>query len=120
MATKPTTDDAYAEGTYLVDVLGDPSKVKILATMLGDHKQDLTASDISRISGIDRTTFYEHIDALLDYGLLKITREAGNSKLYQINKDSEPAKALAKFEWDLLDTLDEDGKPDARIDERDK
>lgn len=120
MATKEITDDAYADGTYFVDVLGDPSKVKILATMLGDHTQDLTASDIARMSGIDRTTFYDHIDTLLDYGLVKITREAGNSKMYQINKDSEPAQALAEFEWKLLDQLNDEGKPDARADERDE
>lgn len=118
MATKPLADDAYADGTYFVNVLGDPSKVKILATMLGDHTQDLTASDIARMSGIDRTTFYDHIDVLLDYGLIKITRKAGNSKMYKINKDSEPAQALADFEWTLLDQVDEDGEPNARVDER--
>lgn len=113
-------DDAYAEGTVFVNVLGNPSKVKIMATMLGDHTQDLTASDIARMSGIDRTTFYDHIDTLLNYGLIKITREAGNSKMYQINKDSEPAQALAEFEWKLLDQLNEEGDPDARVDERDE
>lgn len=111
-------DDSYADGTAFVNVLGDPPKAKILATMLGDHRQDLTASDIARMSGIDRTTFYNHIESLLDYGLIKITREVGNSKMYQINKDSEPAQALAEFEWKLLDQLDEDGEPDARVDER--
>jgi DNA-binding transcriptional ArsR family regulator len=117
MATK-RPDDAYADGTAFVNVLGDPPKAKILATLLGDHTQDLTASDIARLSGIDRTTFYNHIDTLLDYGLIKITREAGNSKMYQINEDSAPAQALAEFEWKLLDQLDEDGNPDARVDER--
>lgn len=118
MTMTNTTGDAYAEGTYLVDILGDPSKVKILATMLGDYNQDLTASDIARMSGIDRTTFYDHIEKILDYGLVKITREVGNSKMYQINKDSEAAQALAEFEWKLLDTVDEDGRPDVRADER--
>lgn len=118
MAANTATHDAYAEGTYLVDILGDPSKVKILATMLGDHNQDLTASDIARMSGIDRTTFYDHIETILDYGLVKIIREAGNSKMYKINKDSEAAQALAEFEWKILDTVGEDGQPDARVDER--
>lgn len=113
-------DEAYADGTAFVNVLGDRPKAKILATMLGDHRQDLTASDIARMSGIDRTTFYGHIDTLLDYGLIKITRNAGNSKMYQINKDSEPAQALAEFEWKLLDQLNDEGEADARVDERDE
>lgn len=120
MAAKNTTDEIYAEGTALTNAIGDHSKTKILAVMVGDHEQDLTASDIARMAGIERSTFYDHIDTLLDYGLIKITREAGNSKMYQINRDSEAAKALVKFEWDLLDALNEDGEPDARVDERDE
>lgn len=117
MVTNPT-DETYAEGTALMDTFGTHSKTKILAALLEDHNQDLTATDIARMAGIDRATFYDHIDELLDYGLVKITREAGNSKMYQINKNSEAAQALAEFEWKLLDAIDEDGEPDARVDER--
>jgi DNA-binding transcriptional ArsR family regulator len=120
MATTNTTEEAYADGTALTNVIGDHSKAKILAVMLGDHTQDLTASDIARMAGIERSTFYDHIDTLLDYGLIKITREAGNSTMYQINKDSEPAQAIAEFEWKLLDQVNKDGEPDARVDERDE
>ena len=120
MATTNTADETYADGTALTNAMGDHSKTKILAVMIGDHEQDLTASNIARMAGIERSTFYDHIDTLLDYGLIKITREAGNSTMYQINKDSEAAKAIAKFEWDLLDTLNDDGEPDARVDERDE
>lgn len=119
MATTTTTDEAYADGTVFTNVLGTHSKTKILAVMLGDHRQDLTASDIAHMAGIERSTFYDHVDTLLDYGVLKITRQAGNSTMYQINKDSEAAQALAEFEWKLLDAIDEDGEPNARVDERD-
>ncbi len=118
MAAKTTTDENFAEDRALTDALGGHSKTKILAVMIGDHTQDLTASDIARMAGIERSTFYDHIDELLDYGLIKITRDAGNSTMYQINKESEAAQALTKFEWDLLDALDNEGEPDARVDER--
>lgn len=120
MAATNATDEAYADGTAFTNALGGHSKTKILAVMLGDHTQDLTASDIARMAGIERSTFYDHVDELLDYGLIKITRDAGNSTMYQINKESEAAQAIAEFEWKLLDALNEDGEPDARVDERDE
>lgn len=101
-------DVAYAEQTVLYEVLGSPAKVKILAALLGDHDRDLNASDVSRMAGIDRATFYTHIDLLRDYGLVELTRTVGQSKMYQINKESEAAKTLAEFEWKLIDA-----EPDA-------
>lgn len=110
--------ECYAKGTPLVTLFSDKKRVKILAVMLRDHERDLNASDISRMAGIEGSTFYDHIDTLLDYGLVKITREVGNSRMYTINKDSEAAQAIAQFEWTLLDAVNEDGKPDSRVDER--
>jgi DNA-binding transcriptional ArsR family regulator len=115
-ATTPT-DEAYSEGAVMVNALGNHPKAKILVALLGDHDRDLNASDIANMAGIERSTFYTHIDTLLDFGLVKLIREVGNSKMYAINKESDAAKALAQFEWDLLDTLDEDGSPAARVDE---
>lgn len=108
-----TSEEAYSDGAVMVKALGNHPKAKILAALLGDHDRDLNASDIANIAGIERSTFYTHIDMLLDFGLVTLTREVGNSKMYAINKDSEAAKALAQFEWNLLDTLDEDGVPAA-------
>ena len=118
-AARTATDEAYSEGTVIVNALGAHPRAKILAALLGDHERDLNASDIANIAGIERSTFYSHIDTLLDFGIVKVTLEVGNIKMYAVNKNSDAAKALAQFEWDLLDTLDEDGAPAARVDETD-
>ena len=118
-AAMTATDDAYSEGAVIVSALGNHPRAKILAALLGDHERDLNASDIANMAGIERSTFYTHIETLLDFGLVKITGDVGNSKMYAVNKESDAAKALAQFEWDLLDTLDEDGTPAARVDEAD-
>jgi DNA-binding transcriptional ArsR family regulator len=98
--------DDYASDTYFVDALGDSAKTRILATLLGSHTDDLNITEIARIAGIDRTTVYQHLDDLLDYGLIEHTRTVGNSKMYQINKDNPAAEKLAAFEWELLDHAD--------------
>lgn len=100
------TEDA-AENTVLTNVLGNHGKVKILTVLLARTGRDLNATEIARLAGIDPSTFHEHVDDLLDYGLVVQTRTVGNSPMYQINRDSAAAEALAQFEWELLDEVEE-------------
>lgn len=120
------TDGAYGESTVLADVLGGGARVKILAVFLGDHDKDLSPSDVARMAGVDRATFYRHIDDLRAWGLVEQTRTVGNSTMYQLNKESEAAKKLAGFEWELIEFLadkeskgeiNEDSRPVLRDDE---
>ena len=100
-----TITEPYAEGTVLTEVLGGHAKVKILVALLGENDRDLNVSDIARLAGIDRSTFYEHVDDLVAYGLVEQTRTVGNSKMYRINRDSAAAEDLARMEWDLLEEM---------------
>lgn len=93
----------YADGTVLTQALGTHAKVKILAAFLSESDRDLNVTDIARLAGIDRSTLYEHLDDLLAFGLVVETREVGNSTMYQINRESDAAKALAELEWELID-----------------
>lgn len=97
------TREAAAEDTVLTDVFGAHAKVKLLTAFVGENDRDLSATEVARLAGIDRSTFYEHIDDLLAYGIIEQTREVGNSKMYRINRDNAAAEDLAQLEWDLLD-----------------
>ena len=99
--------EAYADDTVLTDVLGPHAKVKILVVMIADNDRDLNPTEISRMAGIDRSTFYEHVDDLLAYGMIEQTRTVGNSPMYRINRDSAAAESLAQMEWELLDLVEE-------------
>lgn len=99
--------ESAAEGAVLTDVLGPHAKVKILVALLGENDRDLNATEIARLAGVDRSTFYEHLDDLLAYDVIEETRQVGNSQMYQINRDNPAAEALAQMEWDLLDYVDE-------------
>lgn len=104
MARSETAESAASE-TVLTDVLGGHAKVKILVALLGESDRDLNATEIARLAGIDRSTFYDHIDDLLAYDLVVETRVVGNSQMYRINRESEAAEDLAQLEWDLLDAV---------------
>lgn len=103
LENRTDADSAYATGTVLTDALGTHAKIKILAALLSEPDRDLNVTDISRLAGVDRSTFYEHVDDLLAFGLVIQTRDVGPSTMYQLNRDSEAATALAKLEWELVD-----------------
>jgi len=110
MAPSKTTDadpEILAEDTVLTDVLGTHAKVKLLVMLLSHNDRDLNPTEIARMAGIDRSTFYEHVDDLLAYGMIEQTRTVGNSPMYRINRDSKAAEALAQMEWELLDEVEE-------------
>jgi len=46
-------------------------------------------------------------DDLIDIGLIKQTRKAGNAPMYQINQDNGAAQAFGKFEWEVIKALGE-------------
>lgn len=101
--TAEAKTDSYADGTVLTEALGPHARVKILTVFIADNERDLNPSEIARLAGIDRSTFYEHIDDLLACNLVEQTRTVGNSPMYRINRESAAAESLAQFEWDLLD-----------------
>jgi DNA-binding transcriptional ArsR family regulator len=97
--------EPYAENTVLTDVLGNHAKVKMIVALLSECDQDLNATELARLAGIDRSTFYEHIDDLLAYGIVEETRQVANSQMYQIDRDSDVAEDLAQLEWDLIEAV---------------
>lgn len=101
----PERTESAAEATVLTDVLGDHPKVEIIVALLAENDRDRNPTEIARLAGIDRTTFYEHVDDLLAYGIVEQTRTVGNSPMYQIGRENPAAEDLAALEWDLLDQI---------------
>lgn len=100
--------ESAVSGTVLTDVLGGHARVEILTALSSECDRDLDAADIARLAGVDRTTFYEHVDDLLAHDLLVETRTVGNSTMYRIDRDNPAAEDLAQLEWDLLEHAEDD------------
>lgn len=99
--------DVGPEGSAVIDVLGDHPKTRILLALLTDPDRDYNVTDIARLADTDRSTVYRHIDDLIEIGLVTPTRKAGNAPMYQINPDSDAAKAFRRFEWEVIRALGE-------------
>jgi DNA-binding transcriptional regulator YhcF (GntR family) len=70
---------------------------KILDILWEFQDIDLTQTDIADEAGIHYTTLMKALPELEKVGLVTMTRQVGNAKLYQINRDDVVVKSLVKF-----------------------
>lgn len=106
----PETDrireiEAGPEGSAVIDVLGDHPKTRILLALLTDPDRDYNVTDVARLADTDRSTVYRHVDDLIENGLVRRTRKSGNAPMYQIDHDSDAARAFGRFEWEVVRSL---------------
>lgn len=97
--------EPYAEDTPLTHLFGSGARVKILAALLGERDNDLNTTDIARLAGVARSTVYQHLDDLVELGVVEQTRSVGDSPMYRIDPDSEIAEHLDRLEGATLRRL---------------
>ena len=73
------------------------ASAKILDVLWEYQDLDLTLTDIADEAGIHYTTLMKALPLLEELGMVTMTRQVGNAKLYQINKDDIAMKRLIKF-----------------------
>lgn len=106
------TESYVTDRHVLVSVLGDHPRTKLLAVFIGNAEMSFTAAEAADYAGLSRGTVYEHIPDLTEPGLVEKVGKQGNSKLYRLNTDSDAARALAEFEWRLVEALAENDEDD--------
>ena len=74
---------------------------KVLDVLWEYQDIDITITDIADEAGIHYTTLMKALPLLEELGMVTMTRQVGNAKLYQINSDDEMVKKLVKFQNDL-------------------
>ncbi|WP_058997722.1 winged helix-turn-helix domain-containing protein [Haloarcula sp. CBA1127] len=105
MAAETTDSEAFADGTPLVELFGKPARAKLLSVFVDERENDLSISEVSRQAGIARSTTYDHLEFLIDLGIVEETRETGPSTRYQLNGDSPIAERLYELDGLVLRQL---------------
>lgn len=107
MAIEQEKPETYAEDTALTALFGNGPKVKIVAALLAESDRDVNVTDIGELAGVHRTTVYDHLEDLVELGVVEETRTVSGAQMYRIDRDSTVAEDVAQLEWDLLDVLPE-------------
>jgi DNA-binding transcriptional ArsR family regulator len=104
-------DEAFAEGTPLVELFGKPGRTKLISVFVDEQGRDLSVSEAARQAGVARSTVYDHLEYLQDLGIIEEARETGASTRYQLNEDNEISEKLFQLDGLVLrKLLERDGE----------
>ena len=95
----------FAEGTPLVELFDQHGRTKLISVFVDERQNDLNVSELVRQAGMARSTVYDHLDDLVELGIVKETRETGPSTRYQLDTDDEIAELLYQFDGLVLKRL---------------
>ena len=70
-----------------------------------ERENDLNVSELARQAGVARSTVYDHLDDLVELGVVEETRETGPSTRYQLDKEDGIAELLYKLDGLVLNRL---------------
>ena len=91
-----------SDKSLLLQLLGDTPLFKILDFMIDNKGMDFTKSDISKGAGISRASLFNYWKELELYGIVKVTRQFGKTKLYTLNSQNLITKRILDLEKALI------------------
>jgi len=88
--------------SLLVEFLGDSPLTRIIDFIIDNRPFDASKTDIANMSGVSKAALFNNWWRLEKYGLVKISRQYGNTKLYKLNSESPIAKQLLDLDMTLM------------------
>ena len=86
-----------------ITFFGDNPFTKMLDVFIDNIGSDYSKKEIQDLAGISKGALFKHWHKLEKFGLVKVTRVFGNTKLYTLNKKSQTVKDLMKLEMNLIE-----------------
>lgn len=78
------------------DYLGDTPRAKLL-DFLGDHPtSDYNITELAAKAGLTRVTVYKTLDGLVKVGMVRQTRDVGQSKMFAISMEHPVIQSVLK------------------------
>jgi len=90
------------ERSLLLQLTGEMPLFKIIDFLVDNKGMDFTKSDISKGAKISRASLFNYWSRLEIYGLVKITRQFGKTKLYTLNSKNIIIKRILDLEKALI------------------
>lgn len=88
--------------SLLIQFIGDTPAVRIVDFLIENKGLDFSKTDISRESSISRAALFKHWRNIEKFGLVKVTRRFGKTKLYTLNTESDLTQELLRIEATLI------------------
>jgi hypothetical protein len=94
--------DSISDSSLLLEFFGNTPLFRIIDFLLENRLRDFTKKEISDGSGVGWTTLYKYWGRLEERNIMKVTRQVGRIKLYQLNEASPIVREIKKIELALI------------------
>lgn len=93
---------AEEERSIFVEILGDYPLIRVLNFLLMYREFDYSLSDIAEESDVAWSTLHLLWPKLEQRGMVKLTREVGNAKMYKLNTENKMVQDFITFADSLV------------------
>jgi len=90
------------EKSLLIQLQGDNPILRIINFMLENKGLDITKKDIINGAGISRAALFKYWKDIEKFGIVRLTRKFGKTKLYALNSENGIVKRLIDLELELI------------------
>ena len=90
------------EKSLLLNLTGDMPLFRIIDFLLENKGMDFSKLDISRGAGISRASLFNYWGEIERYGVVKVTRSFGKTKLYTLNVKTPVTQKIIELEKTLI------------------
>lgn len=103
------------EKSLLLQLYGDNPVLRIIDFMIDNKGLDLTKTDIINETEISRSALFKYWKEIERFGIVKVTRRFGKTKLYTLNSENGVVKRLLDLELELIKNAMEQYKQPMRL-----
>src|SRR3990167_11199584 len=90
------------EKSLLLNLTGDMPLFKIIDFLLENKGMDFSKSDIANGAEISRASLFNYWNEIEKYGIVKVTRSFGKTKLYTLNVKNPVTQKIIDLEKTLI------------------
>ena len=103
---KPHPLYSLENASVFIRVFGSTPQLRIIDFFLDNPRFDFTRKEIMDALGMAKRTLARHLPAIVDSGVVEVSRKIGRAELYRLDSDSIVVAELRKLEERLMSRLD--------------
>jgi DNA-binding transcriptional regulator YhcF (GntR family) len=89
------------EKSLFVKYLGDSPYIRVLDYFIANDVYDCSLQDVADATELSRNTVRKATKEMLELKIIKLTRNVGRAKMFQINRENEYVRHLIKLDLSL-------------------
>jgi len=101
--------------SMFLEIFGESPVLKIIDYFLDNRLLDYSKKDVIEGTGIARGTFFKYWKNFEKFGIVKVSRSFGKTKLYKLNEANPTVKLLMATDWSIIKKTFDDMKVPVKV-----